>query len=85
MPKLNFSGNIPNTIRNNLLKLPVIPVGAFFQKFSMASKMAAKKLTQLYRRVGIPPHPPKKYNKRFITVFYPTGYIVNDSQSKCDH
>ena len=31
MPKLNFSGKFPNTIRNNigLLKLPVIPAGAF--------------------------------------------------------
>ena len=29
MPKLNFSGNLPNTIRNNILKLPVIPTGAF--------------------------------------------------------
>ena len=29
MPKLNFSGNLPNTIRNNILKLPVIPAGAF--------------------------------------------------------
>ena len=29
MPKLNFSGNLTNTIRNNILKLPVIPAGAF--------------------------------------------------------
>ena len=29
MPKLNFSGNLPNTIRNNILKLLVIPAGAF--------------------------------------------------------
>ena len=29
MPKLNFPGNLPNTIRNNILKLPVIPAGAF--------------------------------------------------------
>ena len=29
MPKLNFSGNLPNTISNNILKLPVIPAGAF--------------------------------------------------------
>ena len=29
MPKLNFSENLPNTIRNNILKLPVIPAGAF--------------------------------------------------------
>ena len=29
MPKLNLSGNLPNTIRNNILKLPVIPTGAF--------------------------------------------------------
>ena len=29
MPKLNFSKNLPNTIRNNILKLPVIPAGAF--------------------------------------------------------
>ena len=29
MPKLNFSGNLQNTIRNNILKLPVIPTGAF--------------------------------------------------------
>ena len=29
MPKLNFAGNLPNTIRNNILKLPVIPAGAF--------------------------------------------------------
>ena len=29
MPKLNFSEDLPNTIRNNILKLPVIPAGAF--------------------------------------------------------
>ena len=29
MPKLNFLGNLPNTIKNNILKLPVIPAGAF--------------------------------------------------------
>ena len=29
MPKLNFSGNLPNTIGKNILKLPVIPAGAF--------------------------------------------------------
>ena len=29
MPRLDFSGNLPNTIRNNIIKLPVIPVGAF--------------------------------------------------------
>ena len=29
MPKLYFSGNLSNTIRNNILKLPVIPAGAF--------------------------------------------------------
>ena len=29
MPKLNFSGNLPNTIRNNILEVPVIPAGAF--------------------------------------------------------
>ena len=29
MPKLNFSGYLPNTIRSNILKLPVIPAGAF--------------------------------------------------------
>ena len=29
MPKLNFSGNLPKTISNNILKLPVIPTGAF--------------------------------------------------------
>ena len=28
MPKLNFSGNIPNTIRNNISKIPVNPTGA---------------------------------------------------------
>ena len=28
MPKLNFSENLPNNIRNNILKLPVIPAGA---------------------------------------------------------
>ena len=27
MPKLNFSANLLNTIRNNILKLPVIPAG----------------------------------------------------------
>ena len=26
----------------------------------------------------------KEYDKRFITVFYSTGHIVNDSQSKSD-
>ena len=30
IPKLNFSGNFPNTIRNNILKLPVLPARAFF-------------------------------------------------------
>ena len=29
MPKLIFLGNLPNTIRNNILKLPMIPSGAF--------------------------------------------------------
>ena len=29
MPKLNVSGYLPNTIGNNILKLPVIPAGAF--------------------------------------------------------
>ena len=29
MSKLIFSGNLPNTITNNILKLPVIPAGAF--------------------------------------------------------
>ena len=29
MRKLNFSGNLPDIIRNNMLKLPVIPAGAF--------------------------------------------------------
>ena len=29
MPKLNFSGNLRNTITNNILKLPVIPAGTF--------------------------------------------------------
>ena len=29
MPKLIFLENLPNTIRNNILKLPVIPAGAF--------------------------------------------------------
>ena len=29
MPKLNFSGYLPNTIKNNILKLPVISAGAF--------------------------------------------------------
>ena len=29
MPKLNFSGNLRNTITNNILKLPVIHAGAF--------------------------------------------------------
>ena len=29
MPKLNFSRNLGNTITNNILKLPVIPAGAF--------------------------------------------------------
>ena len=30
MPKLNFLGNLQNTIsKNNILKLPVIPAGAF--------------------------------------------------------
>ena len=28
MPKLNFSGNIPNTTRNNIHKIPVNPTGA---------------------------------------------------------
>ena len=29
MPKLNFSGDRPNTPRNDILKLPMIPAGAF--------------------------------------------------------
>ena len=29
MAKLIFSGYLPNTIRNNILRLPVIPAGAF--------------------------------------------------------
>ena len=29
MPNLDFSGNLSNTIRNNILKLLVIPAGAF--------------------------------------------------------
>ena len=29
MPKLIFSRNLPNTIRNNILKLPMIPPEAF--------------------------------------------------------
>ena len=29
MPKLNFSGDLPNTPRNDILKLPMIPAGAF--------------------------------------------------------
>ena len=29
MPKLNISEHLPNTIRNNILKLPVIPARAF--------------------------------------------------------
>ena len=41
MPKLNFSGNLPNTIRNNILKLPVIPAGAF-SFIQMTSKMATE-------------------------------------------
>ena len=56
MPKLNFSGNLPNTIRNNILKLPVIPAGL---EPSPLFKMAAKMLTRLYRRVDIPNQPLK--------------------------
>ena len=29
MPKPKFPGNLPSTIRNNILKLPVIPAEAF--------------------------------------------------------
>ena len=29
MPKPNFSGDLPNTLRNDILKLPMIPAGAF--------------------------------------------------------
>ena len=29
MPNLNFPGNLRNTLTNNILKLPVIPAGAF--------------------------------------------------------
>ena len=29
MPKLNFSGNLRNTITNNILKLSVISAGTF--------------------------------------------------------
>ena len=29
MPKLNFSGNLQSIITNSILKLPVIPSGAF--------------------------------------------------------
>ena len=31
LPKLYFSGNLPNTITNNILKLLVIPAGAIIQ------------------------------------------------------
>ena len=58
MPKLYFSGNLPNTIRNNILKLPVIPAGAF-SNIQDGVEDGRQNVTQLYRRVHVPPHPQK--------------------------
>ena len=83
MPKLNFSGNLPNTIRNDILKLPVIPAGAFFniQDGVQDGRQNVNTTIQTGRYTT---SPLKKYDKRFIAVFYSTEHIVNDSQSKSD-
>ena len=73
MPKLIFSGNLLNTIKNNILK-PLEP----FPLFKMASKMAAKMLTPLYGQVDISPDTQKIMTKGFSTVFCPTAHIVNN-------
>ena len=62
MPKLHFSGNISNTIRNNILKLPVIPAGAFSIIQDGVQDGRQNVNTDIYRRVDKPPRPPQKKN-----------------------
>ena len=42
----SYPGKLPNTIRNDILNIYVIPHGAFYI-FNMASKMAAKMLKKI--------------------------------------
>ena len=66
MSKLNFSGNLPKTITNNILKPPMIPAGAFSiiqdgvqygcQNFTTA-------IQTTYHLTS------KKYDKRFLDGF----------------
>ena len=83
MPKLNFSGNLPNTIRNNILKLPVIPAGAF-SNIQDGVQDGRQNVNTAIDGLIYNTSPPKKNDKRFITVFHSTGYIMNDSHSKSD-
>ena len=85
MPKLNFSGNLPNTIRNNILKLPVIPADAFSNIKDGVQDCHQNVIKHSYIDGSIyylTPPPPKM--TKGLTVFYPIGHIVNDSQSKSD-
>ena len=61
MPKLNCSGNLPNTIRNNILKLPLIPTGAF--------SIIRDGVQDGRQNVNTPQN---IMTKGFSTVFYPT-------------
>ena len=63
MPKLNFSGNLRNTLKKNILKLPVIPAGAF----SIISDGAQDGRQNVVTPENI-------MTKSFSTVFYPTGH-----------
>ena len=83
MPKLNFSGNLPNTIRNNILKLPVIPAGAFSNiQDGVQDGRQNVNTTISTGRYTTSSH--QKIDERFITIFCPTRHIVNDSRSKSD-
>ena len=65
MPKLNFSGNLRNTITNNILKLPVIHAGAFSIIQDGVQDARQNVITSNIMRMG------------FSKVFYPTGHILN--------
>ena len=54
MPKLNIWGNLRNTITNNILKIPMIPAGAF---------SIIQDGVQDGRQIVIPP---KYYDKMFL-------------------
>ena len=70
MPKLIFSGNLPNTIRNNILKLPVIPAGAsYIIQDGVQDGLQYANTAIIYRRVDIParlPPPQKKMTQGFL-------------------